>query len=164
MSGSGKSAIAKELRKLGYKAYDVEEIEGLCQMFDKETGKPVIQDNEKLEEVKQNDWICNKKKLQQIIRKNSKGIVFYSGLVSNLDELFPLFDEVILLKATQKTLSKRLTTRTSNDFGRTREVQEWIFAWKKWWEDKMIKEGAIVIDADQELDKVVADIIKKIES
>lgn len=162
VSGSGKSVLCGELEKLGYKAYDIDDVKGLCRMVHKKTGKPIKnQDNTNLEQVRQHDWICNKRKLKSIMRKNPKGMVFYCGSVSNADELLTLFDKIFLLKAHQRVLSKRLSTRTTNDFGRTREVQRWIFDWRKWWENHMIEQGAVIINANQTLRKVATDIIKK---
>ncbi|MBU4124513.1 MAG: hypothetical protein KKI14_03560, partial [Nanoarchaeota archaeon] len=73
------------------------------------------------------------------------------------------FDKVFLLKANRKNTCERLTKRTSNDFGRTAEVQKWIFTWKKWWEDKMIKRGAIVINANRDIKEITSNIIKRSE-
>ena len=165
VAGTGKSAICDELNKLGYKAFSIEDIDGLFKMVDKKTGKPFKNfDNDNLELVKQTDWICDKKKLQQLIRKNSNGIVFYCGTASNLDDLLPLFDKIFLLKVSQKVLRERLNTRTSNDFGRTSEVQKWVFGWKKWWEDHMIEKGAITIDANRSLKEIATDIIERSKS
>jgi broad-specificity NMP kinase len=160
VAGSGKSAVCKELKKLGYKAYDIENMPGLFTMIDKRTGKPTKDyDNDDLEKVKRHDWVCDKKKLRQLMKKNS-GLVFYCGIGSNTIDLIPLFDNVFLLKVGRKNLCERLTKRTSNYFGRTREVQKWMFTWKKWWEDEMQKKGAITINANRELLKVVNHIVK----
>lgn len=40
VAGSGKSAVCDELNKLGYKAFGIEDIDGLFTMVDKKTGKP----------------------------------------------------------------------------------------------------------------------------
>jgi len=160
IAGSGKSAICDELNKFGYKAYDIENMEGLFTMVDKKTGKPFKDyDDDNLELVKRADWICDKKKLQKLIRKSSKGIVFYCGVASNLDDLLPLFDKIFLLKVSQKILRERLSTRTSNDFGRTAEVRKWIFSWKKWWEDHMKEKGVIVIDVSRSPREIANDIV-----
>ncbi len=165
IAGSGKSATCDEINKLGYKAYSIEDINGLFKMVDKKTGKPFKNyDNDNLELVKRANWICNKNKLQRLIRKNPKGIVFYCGVASNLDDLLPLFDKIFLLKVSQKVLRERLGTRTSNDFGRTSEVQKWIFGWKKWWEDHMKEKGAIVIDASRSTSQIANDIITRSKS
>ncbi len=161
VAGSGKSAVCNELKKLGYKTYGIEDMDGLFATVDKKTGKIADdRDNDDLESVKQYDWICDKNKLQQLISKNSKGIVFYCGTASNLDDLLNLFDGIFLLEVSQKVHRKRLSTRTSNAFGRTSEVQKWIFSWKKWWEDHMREKGAIVIDANHSLREIANDIIK----
>lgn len=80
-----------------------------------------------------------------------------------MDDLISLFDKVFLLKANQKVLSVRLTTRTSNDFGRAPEVQKHIFSLKGGWEDKMVKKGAEVINANRDIKGVAQDIVKRIK-
>ncbi|MBU3896592.1 MAG: AAA family ATPase [Nanoarchaeota archaeon] len=163
VAGSGKSAICKELKKLSYKAHDIENIRGLFTMIDKTTGKPTKDyDNYDFKKVKKHDWVCDKKKLKRLIKKNS-GLVFYCGIGSNTIDIIPFFDKVFLLKANRKNTCERLTKRTSNDFGRTAEVQKWIFTWKKWWEDKMIKRGAIVINANRDIKEITSNIIKRSE-
>jgi len=165
VAGTGKSAVCDELNKLGYKAFGIEDIDGLFTMVHKKTGKPFKDyDNDDFEKVKQADWICDKKKLQRLMNKNSKGIVFYNGIASNLDDLLPLFDKIFLLEVGEKILRERLSTRTSNDFARTTEVQDHLFSWKKWWEDHMKEKGAIVIDASRSLREVANDIIEKCKS
>lgn len=163
VAGSGKSSVCEELRKRGYKAYDIENIHGLFNMVHKKTGKIADKyDNDNLEWVKQHDWICNKNKLQELVGKNAKGIVFYCGTASNLDELLFLFDKIFLLKVSPKILRERLNTRKSNDFGRTSEVQEWILEWKDWWENHMREKGAIIIDANQDIQEITTDIIERV--
>ena len=145
VAGSGKSSLCHELKKLGCKAYDLEEVKGLYALIDRKTGKRAKKyDNDKLDLVKQHDWICDKKKLQTLIRENS-GIFFYAGAAANIDELLPLFDQIFLLKVSQKTLRKRLSMRKRPDFGRTSAVQKWMFGWMKQWEDNLQRKGAIII-------------------
>ncbi len=79
---------------------------------------------------------------------------------SNLNEIIPLFDVFVLLTASKETLRYRLTNRTTNDFARTKDVQEWVFSWKDWWEDETKKLNPIVIENNNGLDDVVSKIIK----
>lgn len=165
VAGTGKSAVCDELNKLGYQAFGIEDIDNLFSIAHKKTGKQFKNyDNDDLEKVKQADWICNKKKLQHLMHKNSEGIVFYCGTASNLDDLLPLFDKIFLLKVSQKILRERLSTRTSNDFARTAEVQKWVFSWKTWWENHMKEKDAIVIDASRSLREVAENIIRRSKS
>jgi len=162
ITGSGKSAVCDELKKSGYKAYDIEIIEGLFNLIDKKTGKIVNDyDNKNLEWVKRHDWMYDKNKLQEVVHKNTKGVVFYCGTAANLDELLFLFDKIFLLKVGPEVLCKRLSTRTSNDYGRNPKVQEWVLEWKDWWENHMLEKGAITIDADRDIREITTEIVKR---
>ena len=46
ITGSGKSAVCGELKKRGYKAYDIEIMEGLFNLVDNKTGK-IVNDYDK---------------------------------------------------------------------------------------------------------------------
>lgn len=162
ISGTGKSSICGKLTKLGYKSYDIEEIEGLFTMFDKRTGKPFVDyDNYDLEKVKYHDWVCDKNKLQELVLKNKNGTTFYCGIASNTYDLLPLFDKVILLQASLEVIRKRLTERTTNDFGKTVEVQDMVLKEKDSWEKSMIEKGAIPIDANRSLAEMAGEIVEK---
>ncbi len=165
ISGVGKTVISKKLNKLGYKAYDMDDLPGLFAMINKKTGKPVVgHDNSNLEKVAEMDWICDKDKLKSIISSELSQLAFYCGSASNMDEILPFFDLVILLKVSPETMRHRLTMRRENDFGRTAEVQDWIMTWKDWWEDDMQKKGAAVVDGNRGLGQVVEELIKKAKS
>ncbi len=165
ISGTGKSSVCAELAKRGYKAFDIEEVEGLFAMLDKRTGKPFVDyDNYDIEKVKYHDWVCDEKKLRKLMRKNAKGITFYAGIASNTFELLPLFDKVMLLVAKPELIRKRLSERTTNDFGKIVEVQDMVLREKEFWEKQMEEKGAIVIDANRSLAEVADDIIDKIEN
>lgn len=162
ISGTGKSSVCAELMKRGYKAFDIEEVEGLFNMLDKRTGKPFVDyDNYDMEKVKYHDWVCDEKKLRKFMRKNVKGVTFYAGIASNTFELLPLFDKVVLLVVRPELIRKRLSERTTNDFGRTVEVQDMVLREKESWEKQMKEKGAIVIDGNRSLAEVADEILEK---
>ena len=163
--GTGKSAVCDELNRLGYKSFGIENIEGLFTMINKNTGKPFEDyDNNDFEKVKQSTWICSKQKLETLIKENSDSTVFYCGTTSNLDDMLPLFDKLFLLKVNQNILCERLSTRTSNDFAKTKEVQEWVFSWKSEWENHIKEKGAIIIDASKSIKEVTENIIREVHN
>lgn len=162
VSGSGKSALSQILRDRGYAAHDTEEIDGLYKMVNKETGDEVTGwDNFDSEAVKNRDWICNVEMLKELLAKEKKDLVFYCGAASNINELIPLFDMVILLVADKKIIRERLTSRTSNDFGRAKGVQDLVVGWKDWWEKDLKEKGAVVVNANNDLDKVATEVLEK---
>lgn len=165
ISGTGKSAICDELIKRGYNAHSIEEINDLFAWHHKETKKKITERfKSNLENTLKHDWLCDIEKLKELMAKNSKGTVFYCGTGGNINDLIPYFDKTFLLVANEDNLRYRLSNRTSNDFARTSDVQDWVFSWKKWWEDQMVKLGAEVIDTNRDLVSVVDDIIKKSKS
>ena len=174
VSGSGKSFICDKMIKLGYTAYDLEDINGMFNMVNKSTHKTISEkeweDNKHdLEYVKQHDSLCNIKKLQELIDRNINkdildGVVLYFGTASNTDEILSLFNKVILLKTSSDTIRKRLDVRTSNDFGRASKVQNWLFEWKDWWEDHIQEKGAMTIDANHDVEEIIRDILSAIKA
>ncbi len=164
IAGSGKTSISAELTKRGYKAYNIEEVEGLFMAFDRRTGKPFENyDSDNFEMVQNHDWVCDKNKLQELMRKNSDGISFYCGIASNTGEILPLFYKSVLLEPSSEVVRKRLTERKNNDFAKTPEVQEWVLGRRAYFENYMKAKGAIVIDADRSLVEVADEIIEKIK-
>ncbi|GAC1414402.1 MAG: hypothetical protein NVSMB66_7490 [Candidatus Doudnabacteria bacterium] len=162
VSGAGKSSISQKLNDVGCEAYDLDDIPGLFSMVHKKTGNIIIDpDDTNLEKLMETDWICDKEMILSMISNQSAESAFYCGGASNLDELLPLFDAIILLKLDPEVMRQRLGNRTENDFGKTADVQSWIISEKEGWENSIQKKGAIVIDAHQSLNKVVKEILEK---
>lgn len=165
IAGSGKTSASNELAKRGYKAYNIEEAEGLFEMRDKRTGKSFEDyDNYDFEKVKYHDWVCNKDKLQKLAESNKEGISYYCGIASNTDEILPLFDRVIVLQANPEAIRKRLIGRKNNNFGKIVGVREMVLDGKEPFEKHMKEKGAIVIDANRSLEEVADEIIEKINA
>lgn len=150
VAGSGKSSMSKELNRLGYQAYDIEELDGMFKMVRKDTGEDFVDyDNADINKVKNAHWICDIDKLKELLRKQNDEVVLYCGVASNNSEIIPFFDQTILLKANAEVVRKRLSIREgTDDMGNTSENREWVLSWKDWWEDQMIECGALIVDAD----------------
>ena len=86
-------------------------------------------------------------------------ISFYCGSASNIFDLLELFDQTIVLIASHDAIRHRLTTRTNNDYGRTKEIQDYILKRKDAGDQELQDRGAITINADQPLDTVVKEIL-----
>ncbi|MEK7542552.1 MAG: AAA family ATPase [Patescibacteria group bacterium] len=160
VTGSGKSVVSEYLNNLGYEAYDIEEIEGMFAMYRKDT-KEVFEGYENTpEKIKNADWICDVGKLKELLNKQKSDLAFYCGVASNMDDIIPLFDKMILLKADSETIMKRLASREGTDkMGATEESREMVLDWKDWWESEIEKKGAIVIDANGSVEDVTRRIL-----
>jgi len=159
VGGSGKSTIARQLNKGGYRSYDIEDIDGLFKMVDKKTGeKNPDYSNDNIKHVQQHDWICDVDKLKKLIEDESGDLTFYCGIASNMEDLVPLFNVIILLKASPETTRKRLSSREAGEYGNTKEAQEHLLGWKDGWEQKMQELNAVVVNADKSPTEVLKDI------
>ena len=156
--GVGKSNISLAMQKLGYVAWDLEEVPSMFYMIDHKTKSSRYRDNTSLQDVKKTDWVCHKQLLQKLIADQTTDVAFYCGSSFNYEEIIPLFDSIILLKAAPETVRNRLRTRKGHLFGKTVEVQDWVISWKDWWEKKMENMGAKVIINE----KKVSDVAKHI--
>lgn len=158
--GSGKSTLSRLLRDKGFNTIDLEEIPNLFVMVDQETRQPVEKfDNTNLDEVGTTDWVCDKTRLQDLIAQQKENVNFYCGSSSNIEELLPLFDEIILLQISEQIMRERLSTRPDSDFGGKSEVQDWLMTWKDWWDNEMIEEGAKVIDANRSSEEILQTVM-----
>src|SRR5436309_1249680 len=93
VSGTGKSAIAKELEKRGILAFSIDEAEGLCNWVDRKSQE--IDNNyiPSIDWLNAHDWICNVEKLKKLL-DSGKDLVIVTGISTNQDEYLNLFDKI----------------------------------------------------------------------
>lgn len=163
-NGSGKSEVGRRLKVLGYNVLDMDNIPELCVMVDRKTGIPTEYDNgNDIEKAEKMYWLYRKDKLDDIITNQSSDLVFYCGAPNNLIEILSSFDAVILLVANEANIRQRLSSRKDNGFGKSIVVQDYILSRKEKMENYVIKHGAVVIDANQNIDLVVASVIHQVK-
>lgn len=163
-AGSGKTTMCSALLKRGYEAYDIEKIKDMCHKYKKGTKENFKDfDMSNLDDIKNHDWVCDIEKLKDLIEHQKKGIAFYCGVLSNINEVASLFDKIILLKVTDSVMRSRLESRVTG-FGHNEEVREFAIRDRKKLERMMINREADVIDADNNVDDLVKDIEAKIQS
>ena len=163
MSGTGKSTLGKYLSQAGYTVHDIENIPGMFTTTDARTGKVLTEwDTNNLEEVKHLVFSCNKDILSQLIAQETNDVSFYCGTATNILDIVSLFDKIILLQASPDTVRHRLSTRTTHDFARSSQMQDWIIEIKKDFEDGLIQKGALVVDADGSIESTMQKVVEVI--
>lgn len=160
--GSGKSTVVGKLAEKGVFSIDADSVRGLTYWIDKETGEICGWSPGMTKDwYKKHQYICDKKKLVNLIKNSPKEIVVVAGLFNNRSELRDLFDEVFLLQCKEETFLKRIKERENHDFGKHILEKENILSWYKNFEKEVLEEGAIPINADRPLVDVVDDIFSK---
>lgn len=164
ISGVGKTTVGKYLNKLGYESTDIENIDGMFEMFHKGTKSTFeYYDNANPEHVKNAEWICDTDKLESLLKSQKSNLAFYSGIASNMNDILPFFNKVFVLHLDSKALNERLKNREgTDDIGNTQESRDVVLGWKDWWEDEMKKRNANFVDANRSLDEISKEILRKV--
>lgn len=162
VTGVGKSTLTKLLQELGHEAYSIEDIEGMFEVYRKRTREVFRNyDITNPEHIDNSDWICHVDMLKELLANQKEEVAFYCGVASNIDEIIPLFDNIILLKISNEKLYQRLLNRKGKEeeMGSTEKTRQRIFGWKDWWENEMEKRGALVVNADGNIEDIANEII-----
>ncbi len=164
VSGVGKSTISRMLNEKGIPSIDLDKIEGLCNRRNKITGEKALwQPGTENDWYEDHGWICEKDRLIELMNEH-KDTVVVVGYTSNQDEFIGLFDEVFILHCKPETFISRLNSREDSIFGKHEAEQKRLLNWYKTYEEMLLKQGAIPINTEDELDVIVNKIIEKIKS
>ncbi len=118
VSGTGKTTIAKELKKRGFYTVSIDEVDGLCSWIHQETGE---NDGGKeaemsLEFVDKHDWICDTEYLNNLLDKDVDS-AFVLGMATNQDDFLHIFNKILFLQCSPETFCKRIENRTDKRNG-----------------------------------------------
>ena len=150
ISGTGKSTLAKELGKQGVTAFDIDSVPGLCHWRDRATHeKADYQYGIGKDWLDAHEWICDPEKLKGLLDQ-AIGKTVVLGLASNQDSFLSFFGKVFLLHCRRETFLQRLSTRDGdNQFAKDKSEQEHILSWYEDFESRLVQQGAIPIDTDE---------------
>lgn len=148
VSGTGKSTTCLALQDLGYKAIDIESVDGLYELIEESTRKVVPGGPGQIKEGL--DWNCNKVKLKSLIIHQKDETTFYCGGMANTDEVWDLFNKVIVLTVSDETTIRRLSSRNEGEFGNTHDNRKWVLSWKHDIEQHWLDASGMAISAEDE--------------
>ena len=101
MSGTGKSSVVRELVARGYKAIDTDD--GWC------------------ERQPDGRQLWRERSMEKLLSTDDAAVLFIAGCEKNQVKFYGQFDTIILLSAPLDVMVERLTTRTSNSYGKRPE-------------------------------------------
>lgn len=153
--GSGKSKVRKELSLMGYESYDSDH--GFSRWEDK-SGNPVQSKSGDEAWEEEHDWNIDFDKVKHAQKKSDNEVVFLCANAGNLRDGLHFFDEAILLDLSEDTLLKRLNSR-SKSYGKEPFQQKQIAKWLKDAPGEWLEKGAVVVNSDQDIKKVIKDIL-----
>jgi shikimate kinase len=142
MSGAGKSTALAELARRGHSVIDTDEGDW-------------TEDGRTLERLWRED------KMNALLAEHAAGTLFVSGCVDNQGSFYPRFDAVVLLSAPLDVLLARVTSRTSNPYGKAPGERDQIIAYTATVEPLLRAGATAEIDTRMRPDEV-ADELERI--
>jgi dephospho-CoA kinase len=151
MSGTGKSTVIAELAKRGHQAVDLDTpaySHLVPAAGDERTGIGGGM-----------DWVWNLEAVGTLLDTVSGRPLFLSGCSPNQGQVYPRFDRMVLLTAPTETIVERLSTRTTNDFGKNPHELANTLAIIAEIEPLLRRSADLVIDTTAPLDEVVRQVL-----
>jgi adenylate kinase family enzyme len=167
VSGTGKTTVAKELQRRGY--HVIHGDRELKYRADPKTGEPLEEPLHKSERDKavwqQEHLLWDIDKVKSVITDHSTPISFFCGGSRNFDRFIGLLDGIFVLEVDDlDTLYRRLderVARDSTDWGGKPEEKELLARLHRTKDD--VPKGGVVIDATAPIERVVDEILEKVQ-
>jgi shikimate kinase len=154
MSGTGKSAVTRELAARGHWAVDLDTPEW-SEWVD-------VEATDSLTPAEGKDWVWREDRVRALLSRQDRAPLFVSGCAENMKRLFPLIDMVILLSAPVATLMKRLQARSADGYGSTEEERQKVGALVAAIEPLLRRSADHEIDTSGSVDTTVDQVLKVI--
>lgn len=143
MSGTGKSTVINRLGELGYKAYDTD-YGGYTVHLDVGEGP---------------EWLWREDRIQELLSAEDAEALFISGTSRNQVKFYPQFDHIVLLSVPVPVLIERLTTRTTNPYGKHPDELAQTLEFVQTVEPSLRRSATLEIDTRAPLEEVITAIL-----
>ena len=172
IAGTGKSTIGEVLVRKGYRVIEFDGFpsDGVIlrkygTKFDRRTNQPSgYKRGDGWEELQYVNWRIDREQLLPDLQGPSGLVQFICGYADNWEEFRNDFDKIFLLEVDPATVAKRLLSRSSGDWGRKYpEGLKHATQKAKEFNNSLVRLGATSINADANVDEIVAIILKSIE-
>lgn len=140
MSGTGKSAVVRELARRGWRAIDTD--------WNPDWEAPAPDSDGP-------GWLWREDRIAALLDVEDGGALFIAACVENQGKFYSRFDHVVVLTASAELTAARVAGRTSNVYGRTPAELQQILHHKATVEPLLLKSATLQIDTAIPLDAVV---------
>ena len=161
VSGTGKTAVCKELQRRGYHAINGDR--ELAYLGDPETGKPadgLTHEPSAIFRSEHHIWCVEK--VKTLVANQDEAVTFFCGNSRNSSKFIDLFDGVFVLEIDLETLNRRIDERVAldpTDWGAKPAEREIIARLHQ--TKEAIPRSGVTIDARRPLEQVVDEILSK---
>ncbi len=153
--GSGKTTVIKQLQKLGYTAYNTDDLPDVTKLQDRET-KETIEWPEGKVDWSRYAWNWQKPEIEKLL--TSDEVVFIGAVVSNQVDFYPMFDKVFLVTVSSDTLRTRLESHEHASHHLPGEIDR-ITNDHENKQNLFINEGAEPVSGERSTEEIANDIL-----
>ncbi len=144
-SGSGKSYLAKEFKKMGLNAFDADDLDGLHGWYNWEKKRVPFPHEADKEFLDNHEFLWDRKFLENFLSEQHD--VFLFGNSGKISEMVDLFDKVYFLKVPEEIIIKRLDHESrENPMGKTDVQKQEALKWANVNEEEARNFGAKFIN------------------
>ena len=154
--GSGKTSIIKYLQKLGYTAYNTDDLPAVTKLQDRETGEIIEWPDSKVDWSKY-AWNWQKAEIEKLLK--SDDVVFIGAVVSNQVDYYPMFDKVFVVTVSSDTLRTRLESHEHASHHLPGEIDR-ITNDHENKQNLFINEGAEPVSGERSTEAIANDILR----
>jgi len=151
MSGTGKSAVIRELAVRGHAAVDLDD--GAWSAWVDAEGDPTGARPGK-------DWLWREDRVRDLLAADGPGTLFVAGCAPNMGAFLRRFDHVVLLTAPVGVMLARLASRTDNPYGKRPEEVAGVLANLRDVEPRLRTVAGHEVATDAPLAEVVARVLR----
>jgi broad-specificity NMP kinase len=155
-AGSGKTTAIRLLQKLGYTAYNTDDLPNSTKLQHRKTGQTIDWPEGKVDWTEY-AWNWQKSEIERLLASDQT--VFIGAVVSNGVDFYHLFDKVFVITVGADTLKSRLETHEHPTHHLPGEVER-ILLKRQEKQDLFINRGGIPIDGEQPPEQIIYDILK----
>lgn len=156
-AGAGKTAITRELARLGYTSYDADDVPNLSSWYSLKTNEPIIFADNSYVDLTAYQWRWNTQVIQTLLDDATP--LFLCGGAHNDIDCANMFDTHFVLDVLPEEQVRRVLTRTDNEYAKDPAMHTVIQKNQAQHLEKARRAGAVIIDANKPLDVVVNAIL-----
>ena len=153
--GSGKTTVIKQLQKLGYTAYNTDDLLDVTKLQDKETKETIEWPEGKVDWLRY-AWNWQKPEIEKLLASDE--IVFIGAVVSNQVDFYPMFDKVFVITVSVNTLRTRLENHEHSSHHLPGEIDRITNDYEKK-QASLINEGAEPISGERPPEEIANNIL-----
>jgi len=154
MSGTGKSTLIRALAARSYKAIDLD-TDAWSRWVPVASDDTLDPSSKPGSAWEKQDWVWREDRVSRLLAMEDADVLFVGGTAANQGKFHPQFDQIVLLSAPTSVLIERLSSRTTNDYGKDPDELARVLQHVEAVEPLLRRVATVEVDTSVALDHVI---------